>query len=354
MDLVAGAVPGVGEVAVTGGVRVADELDLPVARGGRGQDGAARRGDEAAELAGGPGALGALDEPHAVLAAGEAADPVGGPAGGHQGGDRRAVDLDVVVGGGVVEHDADPGAPEAAFEVDAGPAVLGGARGNGDPARGVRAGQHAGRGHRGGADRAGSSAGTQAVPGSSATASNAAVARTPRMFFIPSGSAQRAGDRGRRVGAGPGGQEAEAGGCRRRARLPFQLRLRAVTAAPLWLTVAFHAWVICWPLAKVNVAVHAEVAGGRAVASRSTSPWKPPVHCEMTRRSRCSRRRSAGWSAGWSAAPSWGVRWSARRSVRGGIDAAEHLRERPGTSGRPSSGSRRRSGVRRRRCRWPC
>ena len=94
------------------------------ARGGPGEDGAAGRGDEAAELAGRPRALVALDEPHAVLAVGEAVDPVGGPAGGHQRGGGRSVDLDVVVAGGVVEHDADAGAAEPALEVDAGPAVL--------------------------------------------------------------------------------------------------------------------------------------------------------------------------------------------------------------------------------------
>jgi hypothetical protein len=58
--------------------------------------------------------------------------------------------------------------------------------------------------------------------------------------------------------------------------------LRAVTAAPLWLTVAPHASVTCWPLPKVNVAVQADVAAEVALRTL-TSPWNPPVHWPVIR-----------------------------------------------------------------------
>ena len=58
--------------------------------------------------------------------------------------------------------------------------------------------------------------------------------------------------------------------------------LCAVATAPDWVTVAFHAWLICCPLAKVRVAVHAaEVAVDVLVTV--TSPWKPPPHWETRR-----------------------------------------------------------------------
>jgi hypothetical protein len=105
-------------------VGVADELHLPAARRGLGEDLAAVGGGEAAEPARDPGGLGAFDQPYRVVPGGEVVDPVGGLAGGHQGGDGGSVDLDVVVVVGVVEDDAHARAAEAAFEGDAGPGVL--------------------------------------------------------------------------------------------------------------------------------------------------------------------------------------------------------------------------------------
>lgn len=66
------------------------------------------------------------------------------------------------------------------------------------------------------------------------------------------------------------------------ASRPFQSTLRAVTVAPDWVTVAFHAWLTAWPLANVKVAVQPVEADEEPFLTM-TSPWKPPVHCEATR-----------------------------------------------------------------------
>src|SRR5690242_8845006 len=52
---------------------------------------------------------------------------------------------------------------------------------------------------------------------------------------------------------------------------------RAVTAAPLWLTVAFHAWVTACPLAKLNVTVQPDSAAV-PLSVTVTVAWKPPCH----------------------------------------------------------------------------
>ena len=44
-------------------------------------------------------------------------------------------------------------------------------------------------------------------------------------------------------------------------------------------TVAFQAWVMAWPLAKVQVTVQPLIAALPAVTR--TSPWKPPGHWPM-------------------------------------------------------------------------
>ncbi len=56
--------------------------------------------------------------------------------------------------------------------------------------------------------------------------------------------------------------------------------LRAVTLAPLLLTVAFQALVTVWPLAKVHVTVQPLIAEPPAVTL--TSAWKPPPHWPTT------------------------------------------------------------------------
>ncbi len=60
---------------------------------------------------------------------------------------------------------------------------------------------------------------------------------------------------------------------------PFQLLagLLAVTAAPLWVTVAFHALVTCWPLAKVQVSVQPLMAVAPPLVI-FTSAVKPLLH----------------------------------------------------------------------------
>ena len=65
-------------------------------------------------------------------------------------------------------------------------------------------------------------------------------------------------------------------------RAPFQLRFRAVTTDPPCVSVAFHAWLTCWPVAKENVAVQLEDAAVEALRT-VTSPWNPPDHCDATR-----------------------------------------------------------------------
>ena len=87
--------------------------------------------------AGVPRGVVALDEPDGVRAVRQAVDPVRGVAGRDERGDGGSVDLDVVVGGRVVQHDAHAGAADAALEVHAGPAVLHGVSGVLDPPRGV-------------------------------------------------------------------------------------------------------------------------------------------------------------------------------------------------------------------------
>ena len=52
--------------------------------------------------------------------------------------------------------------------------------------------------------------------------------------------------------------------------------LRAVTLAPLLVTVAFQACVTVCPLAKVQVTVQPLMPELPAVTR--TSPWKPPGH----------------------------------------------------------------------------
>src|SRR6185312_7155925 len=65
---VAVAVPRRGHVAVPGGPRVADELDLPSPRRWLAEDRSPVGGDQAAELADGPRAFRTFGEPHGVLA----------------------------------------------------------------------------------------------------------------------------------------------------------------------------------------------------------------------------------------------------------------------------------------------
>ncbi len=151
-ELLAVAVAGVREAAVARGEGVADELDLAGARGRPAQHGAARRGDEPAERAGGPGRVVALDEPDGVHAVAQSRDPVGGPARRDEGRDGGSVDLDVVVGGRVVEHDSDAGPPDPALEVHAGPAVLQDVPGVLHPSGGVDARPHSVPVRRGGGD----------------------------------------------------------------------------------------------------------------------------------------------------------------------------------------------------------
>jgi hypothetical protein len=56
---------------------------------------------------------------------------------------------------------------------------------------------------------------------------------------------------------------------------PFQPTFAAVTAAPLDVTVAFHAWVIVCPLGNAQVTRQPEMAL-LPVLVTVTSPWKPP------------------------------------------------------------------------------
>ncbi len=54
----------------------------------------------------------------------------------------------------------------------------------------------------------------------------------------------------------------------------------AVTAVPLCVTFAFHAWVTLCPLAKVQVSIH-EVTGSPRLVT-VTSPPNPPDHWLVT------------------------------------------------------------------------
>src|SRR5262245_5858027 len=64
------------------------------------------------------------------------------------------------------------------------------------------------------------------------------------------------------------------------ARLPFQSALRAVTWAPLWVTVAFHAWVTCWP--AVNDQVNVQLVSGSPRFVRMMLAPNPPGHWFVT------------------------------------------------------------------------
>jgi hypothetical protein len=61
---------------------------------------------------------------------------------------------------------------------------------------------------------------------------------------------------------------------------PLYAAFRAVTAVPLVVTVAFHAWLRLWPFANVHVTVQ-PLIGAEPAATR-TSAWKPPVHWLVT------------------------------------------------------------------------
>ncbi len=61
---------------------------------------------------------------------------------------------------------------------------------------------------------------------------------------------------------------------------PLKETFVAVTAEPLALIVAFHTWLIVWPLAKVQVTRQPLIAEEPAVTR--TSPWKPPCHWPAT------------------------------------------------------------------------
>ncbi len=60
---------------------------------------------------------------------------------------------------------------------------------------------------------------------------------------------------------------------------PFQLRLVAVTAVPLWVTVALHDEVIRWSPGKLNRSVQPEMAVEPVLV---TVAWatKPPAHSD--------------------------------------------------------------------------
>jgi hypothetical protein len=62
------------------------------------------------------------------------------------------------------------------------------------------------------------------------------------------------------------------------ARAPFQPALVALTAAPLWLKVAFQPLVIFWSFGNVQVTVQPLIASPRLVTV--TPATKPPPHCE--------------------------------------------------------------------------
>jgi len=55
----------------------------------------------------------------------------------------------------------------------------------------------------------------------------------------------------------------------------FQLAFTAVAAVPLVVTVAFHAWLIDWPLASVHLTVQPLVMPADPAVT-VTSPWNPP------------------------------------------------------------------------------
>src|SRR3954471_9813682 len=55
--------------------------------------------------------------------------------------------------------------------------------------------------------------------------------------------------------------------------------LLAVTFDPLWVTVAFHAWVTCWPAPKDQVNVQPETGSLRFFTV--TFAPNPPDHCEL-------------------------------------------------------------------------
>ena len=61
---------------------------------------------------------------------------------------------------------------------------------------------------------------------------------------------------------------------------PFQLAFFAVTAVPLWVTVAFHAEVTVWP--PVNDQVNVQLDSASPVFVTVTFATKPPDHCEVT------------------------------------------------------------------------
>ena len=61
----------------------------------------------------------------------------------------------------------------------------------------------------------------------------------------------------------------------------FQPPSSAVTAAPVWVTCAFHAWVTRWPSANVQATVH-PVTAVVPVLPTFTEAWNPPCHCPVT------------------------------------------------------------------------
>jgi hypothetical protein len=62
---------------------------------------------------------------------------------------------------------------------------------------------------------------------------------------------------------------------------PLYATLRAVTADPLLVTVAFHDELIVCPPVNVQPAVQPEIAA--EPATTLTSAWKPPPHEDATR-----------------------------------------------------------------------
>ena len=61
---------------------------------------------------------------------------------------------------------------------------------------------------------------------------------------------------------------------------PLYDALLAVTAAPLWVRVVFHAWVTVWPAAKLQVSFQLLTASPRLVTV--TLAVKPFGHCDAT------------------------------------------------------------------------
>ncbi|GGK81519.1 hypothetical protein Sme01_63130 [Sphaerisporangium melleum] len=64
------------------------------------------------------------------------------------------------------------------------------------------------------------------------------------------------------------------------AMAAFQLTFAAVTCVPEEVTVAFHAWVTCWPEGKVHASCQPLTGSPRL--STLTFAVNPPGHCDET------------------------------------------------------------------------